>query len=102
MLFALTMRFMVSPVHFLGMGILEGEGRHHHMTSLQPGAKSLVSLPEGTRVGVTVRVLPFISGGRDILKEGEGGEVRWLRAPPPSAPPLCPGACLSYEHTSLC
>ena len=75
MLFALTMKFMVSPTPFLGTGILDGEGRHHHMTSLQPGAKSLMNFPEGTRVGVTVRVLPFISGGRDILKGGEGGEA---------------------------
>ena len=71
MLFALTMRFMLSLAPLLSTGILEGEGRHHHMTSLQPGAKSLVSFPEGTRVEVTVRVLPFISGGRDILKGGE-------------------------------
>ena len=54
---------------------MEGEGRHHHVTSLQPGAKSLVSFPEGTGVWVTVRVLPFITGGRDILDTLDGGEA---------------------------
>ena len=34
MLFAPTMRFMRSPGSPSGTGILEGEGRHHHMTSL--------------------------------------------------------------------
>ena len=42
MLFALTTRFMLS---LLGTGILEGEGRHRHMTSPQLGAKSPVSFP---------------------------------------------------------
>ena len=35
----------------MGTDVLEGEIRHHHMTSLQPGAKSLVSFPEGTGWG---------------------------------------------------
>ena len=54
---------------------MEGEGRYHHVTSLQPGAKSLVSFPEGTGVEVTVRVPPFIAGGRDTLDTLEGGEA---------------------------
>ena len=45
MLFALTMRFMLSLAPLLGTGILEGEGRYHHMTSPQLGAKSPVSFP---------------------------------------------------------
>ena len=44
-LFALTTRFMLSLAPLLGTGILEGEGRHHHMTSPQPSAKSPVSFP---------------------------------------------------------
>ena len=45
------------------------------MTSFQLGAKSLVSFPEGTGVRVTVRVPPFIPGGRDTLDTLDGGQA---------------------------
>ena len=72
MLFALNTRFTLSLSSASGHWHLEGEGRHHHVTSPQLGAKSLVSFPGGRGLGVTVRVLPFITGGRDTLDTLEG------------------------------
>ena len=68
------------------------------------GCQVSSELPWGS--GVTVRVLPFITGGRDTLDTLEGGGAwrvvsDWLRAPPTHAFPLRPEACLSCEHTSL-
>ena len=58
-MFALTTRFMLS---LLGTGILEGEGRHRHMTSPPAGCQVSSELPWGVGVGVTVRALPFVTG----------------------------------------
>lgn len=102
MLFALTIRFLLSPGSPSGHWHFGGGGQTPSCDQSPARCQVFIELPWGDGVAVTVRALPFVTRRRDTPDTLDGGEARWMRdrlRAPSTVPPHCPLRPLSAVST---